>query len=96
MTVRWTEHASSRLNEIKEYIASDNPRAAVNQVRLIVDATRQLGHFPESGRNGRVEGTRELVVPGTPYIVPYRIQADVVQLLSIEHSAQQWPEHFSR
>ncbi|MDQ2924248.1 MAG: type II toxin-antitoxin system RelE/ParE family toxin [Acidobacteriota bacterium] len=95
MKIRWTEYAAARLPEIKEYIAVDNPRAALKQVRLIVAATRRLGMFPSSGRIGRVEGTRELTVPGTPYIIPYRIVNDVVQLLSIEHGAHEWPEHFS-
>jgi toxin ParE1/3/4 len=94
MVVRWTEHAASRLNEIKEHIATDNPRAALKQVRLIFDATRQLSSFPNAGRDGRVEGTRELAVPNTPYIIPYRIAHDAIHILSIEHGARDWPKHF--
>jgi toxin ParE1/3/4 len=85
MVVRWTEHAASRLNEIKEHIATDNPRAALKQVRLIFAATRQLSSFPNAGKAGRVEGTRELAVPNTPYIIPYRIVHDTIH---IEHRAR--------
>ena len=44
------------------------------------------------GRPGRVEGTRELVVAGTPYIVPYRVKAEIVQIITVLHSAQRWPD----
>jgi toxin ParE1/3/4 len=94
MVVRWTERAASRLSEIKEHIAVDNPRAALRQVRLIVAATLRLGTFPNSGKRGRVDGTRELVVPNTPYIIPYRITHDAIHILSIEHGAREWPDHF--
>ena len=95
MVLRWTEHAASRLQQIKDHIATDNPDAALKQVRLIVTAAKRLDAFPFSGRIGRVEGTRELVVPSTPYLIPYRVENDVVHILSIEHGAQVWPKHFS-
>jgi len=44
------------------------------------------------GRPGRIEGTRELVVSGTPYIAAYRIVGDTVRVLRVLHGAQQWPE----
>ena len=46
------------------------------------------------GRPGRVPGTRELVIPGTPYIVPYRVQGEAIQILRVYHSARRWPESF--
>ena len=52
----------------------------------------QLGLFPESGRSGRVEGSRELVIQRTPYIVAYVIGVDRVRILRVLHSSQQWPE----
>ena len=42
----------------------------------------------------RVEGTRELVVPRTPYIVAYTVIGDEVMILSIIHSARRWPDRF--
>lgn len=51
-----------------------------------------LQRFPESGRLGRVEGTRELVVDRTPYIAAYRIAGDTVRILRVLHGAREWPE----
>ncbi|HET6521471.1 MAG TPA: type II toxin-antitoxin system RelE/ParE family toxin, partial [Geminicoccaceae bacterium] len=53
-----------------------------------------LAQHPESGRPGRVPGTRELVVSGTPYIVPYRVQGNTVQILRVLHGARKWPTRF--
>jgi toxin ParE1/3/4 len=94
MVVRWTELAASRLSEIKEHIAADNPRAALKQVRLIFNAAQRLSMFPNSGKGGRIEGTREIVCPNTPYIIAYRITHNAVHILSIEHGAREWPKHF--
>ena len=50
--------------------------------------------FPYLGRAGRVTGTRELVMSRTPYIVAYRIHADVLEVLAVVHGARRWPERF--
>ena len=55
----------------------------------------QLADFPLSGRDGRVDGTRELVIPGTQYIVAYRVVDSGVEILAIMHGARQWPEKFA-
>ena len=54
-----------------------------------------LARFPERGRLGRVEGTRELVIHRTPYIAAYPIVRDTVRILRVLHGAQQWPEDIS-
>ena len=46
------------------------------------------------GRPGRVADTRELIISGTPYIVPYRIKGEFVQIITVLHSAQRWPDRF--
>lgn len=84
-----------RLEDIKERIAADNPAAASRMIERIRDAVSRLARFPASGRPGRVVGTRELVIPGTPYIVPYRVTGDAVQIITILHGAQRWPEQFA-
>jgi toxin ParE1/3/4 len=61
-------------------------------VERIRTAVARLGASPALGRPGRVAGTRELVIPRTPYIVPYRAKGDVVQIVTILHSAQRWPD----
>jgi len=89
--VRWVEVALANLNMEAEYIARDNPNAAARTVELIVRAVNQLQDFPAIGRPGRVAGTRELVVTGTPYIVPYRVRNRYVEILRVFHGARGWP-----
>ena len=83
-----------RLDDIRERIAMDNPAAATRVIDRIQAATRRLGGSSALGRPGRVVGTRDLVISGTPYIVPYRVRADEVQIITVLHSAQRWPDRF--
>ena len=53
-----------------------------------------LPNSPEMARPGRVPGTREFVIPRTPYIVPYRLVGNTIQVLRVFHSARRWPEAF--
>jgi len=94
MDIEWSRHARSDLRDIAEYIARDNADAADRVTDRIVVATATLSTFPSIGRPGRIDGTRELVVSGTPYIVPYRIRPDRVELIAVLHGAQQWPDSF--
>lgn len=92
LAIRWTRRAVRRLDQIGAHIASDNPAAAARAVARLVSAIDALAARPAMGRPGRLMGTRELVVPGLPYIVAYRVTAESVDVLTIMHSAQQWPE----
>jgi addiction module RelE/StbE family toxin len=83
-----------RLEDIRERIAADNPAAAVRMIERIRAAVDRLAASPAIGRPGRVADTRELVVSGTPYIVPYRVRGDTVQIITVLHSAQRWPDRF--
>ncbi|HWE63844.1 MAG TPA: type II toxin-antitoxin system RelE/ParE family toxin [Chloroflexota bacterium] len=86
--------ARSDLRDVIIYIAQDNPDAAERIEDRIIQATRRLISHPEMGRPGRVPGTRELVVASTPYVVPYRIRGERVELLAVIHTARQWPSSF--
>jgi plasmid stabilization system protein ParE len=83
-----------RLEDIREWIAADNPAAAVRMIARIRTAVERLAIVSGAGRPGRVAGTRELVISGTPYIVPYRVKGEAVQIITILHSAQRWPDRF--
>jgi toxin ParE1/3/4 len=63
-------------------------------VQRIRKAAKALCQRPSLGRPGRVLGTRELVVSGTPYILPYRVDDDGVEVLRVYHAARQWPDRF--
>jgi addiction module RelE/StbE family toxin len=81
-----------RLEDIRERIVAENPPAAIRMIERIRAAVTRLAGSPALGRPGRVAGTRELVIPHTPYIVPYRVNGDVVQIITILHGAQRWPD----
>lgn len=91
MNIRWLSSALMELDRIHGYIAQENPKAAVQVFRRIHKATRQLALFPNGGRPGHVEGTRELVVSGLPYVVVYRVEDDSVQILRVFHTSMDWP-----
>ena len=93
MNIVWTDRALGDLVALHNYIATNNPRAADHMVRKIVGLVeRQLPSMPESGRPGRLPGTRELVVPKTPYFVPYRIGGATIEVVRVIHGARRWPE----
>src|SRR6516162_168790 len=81
--VEWLEDALASLTAEADYIAGDNPDAADRFIETIFTAVDRLAKFPASGRPGRVLGTRELVVTNTPYIVPYRVRGNRVEVLLV-------------
>ncbi len=88
MRVRWLRTALANLDAEAEYIAEDNPAAAGRVVLRILRAVDLLKKNPAMGRAGRVVGTRELVVAGTPYIVPYRVRGEALEILRVFHAAR--------
>ncbi|HEY5056641.1 MAG TPA: type II toxin-antitoxin system RelE/ParE family toxin [Acidobacteriaceae bacterium] len=94
LRVIWTKQANSQLDGVYAYVSQDNPEAAEEQLELIGDAVENLADFPELGRIGRRDGTRELVITGTPYIVVYRLRLSSVRVLAVMHGAQRWPRRF--
>jgi addiction module RelE/StbE family toxin len=92
MHLEWSVFALADREAIFDYIEADSPRAAVSVDDRIEACVEGLAQFPEMGRAGRIEGTRELVISGTPYIAAYRIVGDTVRVLRVLHGAQQWPD----
>ena len=91
----WSDTAKSHLLHLDEYLSERNPDAAEMQVYRIFSTIGTLEDLPLIGKPGRIAGTRELVVPATPYVVAYRIEDEVIQILAILHGAQRWPKSFS-
>ena len=92
MRIHWTRPALADLEAIGDFIARDNPVAAEHTVVRLVASVDALRVHPNLGRPGRLAGTRELIVGGTPYVVPYRVLGDDVQILAVFHGARRWPE----
>jgi toxin ParE1/3/4 len=86
--VRWLDEAVRELISLRRYIAENDPDAARKVAARILDAALVLDDYPAAGRAGRVPNTRELLIPGTPYILPYRVRADVVEILRVLHGAR--------
>ena len=95
MTLVWSPEAIEDLASLRAYIEQDDPAAAQRVVLRIIHSVEDLlSENPEMGRPGRVPGTRELVVPRTPFVVPYRLQGKTMQILRVYHGARRWPARF--
>ena len=92
MCVNWRSQAVSHLRAIESYVEPDSPAAARAVEKQIRAAVVAIGTHPHMGRLGRVEGTREFVVAGGPYIVTYAVTEDEVHILAVLHSARRWPQ----
>ncbi|NGN42771.1 type II toxin-antitoxin system RelE/ParE family toxin [Mesorhizobium sp. CGMCC 1.15528] len=90
MKVRWSTAAKLNLAEIVDFIAIDNPRAAIQMDELLSGATGRLADFPNSGRQGLLAGTRELL-PHRSYRIVYDFDAGMVRILAVVHTSRQWP-----
>jgi toxin ParE1/3/4 len=91
MPIRWSPAAAEDLTRVFDYIRQENPSAAERVVRTIYESTGSLLSFPHRGRTGRVEGTRELVLPSLPLVVVYRVMQDAIEIVNVIHGAQRWP-----
>jgi toxin ParE1/3/4 len=91
----WSRRAIRHLVALRDYIAEDSPNDAAKLAARIIESVELLATQPQMGRPGRVFGIRELVITGTPYIIPYRVRKGSLQLISVFHGRQRWPEKLS-
>jgi toxin ParE1/3/4 len=93
MTVKWLRKSLENLDKEAAYIAQENPIAANIIVTKIMDAIERLKTNPALGKTGRIAGTRELIVPDTHYLVPYRVKTKEprIEILRIFHSSRKPP-----
>lgn len=95
MKIEWSLFAIEDRDTIFDYIEQDNPHAAISLDEHIEEQTKKLLQFPECGRPGRIEGTREIILSNTPYIIAYRVKRDTIRILRVLHGALQWPQSMS-
>lgn len=91
--VRWTRITLGDLESAYEYVKAERPSAAHALIDRIEEAVSSLRQYPDLGRKGRVEGTRELVIAHTPFVIPYRVAEGIVEILAVIHGARRWPEN---
>ena len=90
MRVRWTTDAADDLERMCDYVARERPEAARRLALDVLHAIEGLCAFPNRGRPGLVQGTRELVLT-RPFLAVYEVREEEVQVLRILHGARQWP-----
>ena len=92
MTIEWTADALDDLEHISSHIEEQRTLTLATRIcRRIYDTVQVLGRQPALGRAGRVVGTRELVISGTPWLAVDRVRSNVIQIVRILHGAQDWP-----
>ena len=91
MKVVWSRRAIRHLISLRQHIAKDSEASAALVASRILAVIDLLKTQPDMGRPGRVLGTRELVIVGTPYILPYRVSRQRLELIVIFHGRQKWP-----
>jgi len=88
MRIRWTPAAADDLEGIAEYLRVNHPRHREKTLQQIYRKIRELRHWPMLGRAGLAPHTREIVFPPLPYVAVYRITGQVIEILRIDHGAQ--------
>jgi toxin ParE1/3/4 len=88
----WSPRAIEHLVHLRSPIAQDNPKAANRIAAVLLEAVERLAELPNLGRPGRIAGTRELVVPDTPYVIPCRLRGDRLEVMAVFHGRQKWPK----
>ena len=96
MEIHWLKSAIAMRFAQLDYIAADNPAAAIQLDQRIDQQIDRLADHPRMGRVGRVKGTSEMIIARTPFIAIYRIKANRIEILRILHGAQQWPQPAKR
>ncbi|MHC8304701.1 type II toxin-antitoxin system RelE/ParE family toxin [Pseudomonas sp. PB3P13] len=86
MRVEWLRTALKNLDDEATYIAKENPKAAADFVQAIRDSVEHLARFPAAGREGRLPGTREWLLADRPYLIPYRVRQNRLQVLRVFHT----------
>jgi addiction module RelE/StbE family toxin len=94
MEILWRQVALDGLEQARRYISEHNPSTADRIFDAILAVVSRLSGMPNMGRPGRVEGTRELVVVGTPYLVAYTMMGDTLHVIAVQHGAKRWPRQF--
>jgi toxin ParE1/3/4 len=93
LKIIWSPEAIDDLVALRAYISRDNPTAARRvALHLLEMIETTLAENPPIGHPGRVPGTREFVIDKTPYLVPYRVKDNALQIMRIYHGARRWPE----
>ena len=90
MRAVWTLSAEQDRSDIFEFIARDNPLAAIDMDEIFAAAVGRLAEHPQIGRAGIIPGTRELILHQS-YRLIYEVQGTTIWILALVHTARLWP-----
>ncbi|MBE9050939.1 type II toxin-antitoxin system RelE/ParE family toxin [Nostocales cyanobacterium LEGE 11386] len=92
MQIKWLRRALRNLEQAHNYILKENPQVAPELILKIQNAANQLKNYPFVGKSGRIEGTRELIISNSPYILIYRVSEESVEILRVLHTSKRYPD----
>jgi len=91
LKVVWTRLALEDLENAYEFISYYSPEAAKEIISRVEGGINNLRQYPNVGKKGRLKGTRELVIPNTPFFLPYRVKETHIEILAFLHGRRKWP-----
>ncbi|MDF0599552.1 type II toxin-antitoxin system RelE/ParE family toxin [Psychromarinibacter sp. C21-152] len=94
MRIVWHPDAEADLEAGLQRSAGFGAATAMRLLARVDAAVGHLAEHPQMARPGRVDGTRELVLRGFPYILVYRADPESVTILAVRHAARDWPRSF--
>ncbi|MFW5887984.1 MAG: type II toxin-antitoxin system RelE/ParE family toxin [Bacteriovoracia bacterium] len=89
--VRWTKQALEDLESAREYVLDDNPSLLDSTIQQVLMVIQQIINFPDSGRVGRVQSTKELILTTIRFIIVYRKNKNIVEILALLYQSRKWP-----
>jgi toxin ParE1/3/4 len=93
MTLIWSPESIHDLIALRAHIAEHDPAAAKRvALHILYCVEYLLSENPKLGAPDREPGTRELVIPKTPYIVPYRVRGSKIEITRVYHASRRWPD----
>src|ERR1019366_273763 len=93
MTLSWSPESIHDLIALRAYIAKHDPASAKRvALHILYSVEHLLSDNPKIGHSGRVPGTRELVIPKPPYVIPYRVRGSMIEIVRVYHSSRRWPQ----
>lgn len=91
MQIKWTISALKELALEMEYLEAGED-IAQKAYRAVHEKISVLKMFPSLGREGRIFGTRELILTDYPYIIPYRVCENRIEILAVFHTKRKLPD----
>ena len=92
MELRWSPRAVRDLQDIRLYLSEHDPNAAQKVVKTIRHTVQLLLEYPQLGVQTRVEGVYEKQVPNLPFLIPYRLRDETIEILAVFDTRQIKPE----